>query len=132
VSQPVTPQPLMPLPVVPRSARDVIDSAIRENRLWEWVCLGLVVTFAIVGVGVIASGAYQGSGWVALGGGSVAAALLWPSLRYAVMIRRENMSIRLLEVPLTQAKTAHQAAEAIKEAFLSHFVKGKSDVVSET
>jgi len=95
------------------------------------VCYGLVITFVLVGVVVIGSGAYHGNGLVALSG-SVASALFWPALRYAIAIRRENMAIRLLELALTHAKTAEQAAKAIKDAFVSQFGRGKGDVVSKT
>jgi hypothetical protein len=110
----------------PRPAREVIDAAIRENRGWEYVCYGLVITFVLVGVVVIGTGVYHGNGLMALSG-SVASALFWPALRYAMAIRRENMAIRLLEVSLTHAKTAEQAAKAIKDAFTSQFGKGKSN-----
>jgi hypothetical protein len=91
----------------------------------------LVITFVLVGIIVILSGAYHGNFWLALTG-SVPASLFWPALHYAVAIRRANISIRLLEVPLSQAKTAQQAAEAIREAFVSHFGKGQRDVVPKT
>ena len=57
-----------PTPSAPRTAREVIDAAIRENRSWEWVSFGLTVAFAVVGLVVLAVGAYQGNGLVALAG----------------------------------------------------------------
>jgi hypothetical protein len=98
-----------------RTAREVIDAAIRENRQWEWVSLGLTVGFAAVGLVVLGVGTYQGSGPVALAG-SVTAALFWPALRNAVAIRRENIRIRLFEIPLALAQTSAQAAEAVRQA----------------
>ena len=38
------------------AAQQVIDAAIHENRLWEWVALGLTVSFAAVGIFVILLG----------------------------------------------------------------------------
>jgi hypothetical protein len=102
-------------PHAPRTAREVIDVAIRENRPWEWVSFGLTIGFAVVGLVVLGVGAYQGNGLVALAG-SVAGALFWPALRNAVAIRRANIGIRLLEVHLAYAKTAQQAADAIRQA----------------
>lgn len=113
----------------PRPARDVIDDAIRENRYWEWLCGVLVVTFVVVGVGVIVHGAWVQNSGVSIAG-SIAAALFWPALQNAVAIRRANIAIRLLEVPLGHAKTTQQAADAIREAFLTNYPKGKSDVAS--
>lgn len=112
----------------PRTVREVIDTAIAENKVWERLCLALTVVFPTVGILVIVVGAIKGDGLLALAG-SVSGALFWPALRNAVAIRQVNMAIRLLEVPLGQAKTAGQAADAIREAFVSHFGKGTRDVV---
>jgi hypothetical protein len=115
----------------PRLARKVIDDAIKENRCAEFFCYGLIVIFVGVGLLVIGIGVYNGSGLVSIAG-SVAAALFWPALKHAVAIRQTNMSVRLLEVPLEKASTAGEAAIAIKNAFVSKFGKGSSDVAPPT
>lgn len=125
VESPVSASPNAP--AAPRSAREVIDAAIAENRVWERVCLGLTVAFASVGVAVIGIGAARSDGLLALAG-SVSGTLFWPALRNAVAIRRVNIAIRLLEVPLGQARTTQQAADAIREAFVFHFGRGNNDV----
>jgi hypothetical protein len=45
-------------------------------------------------------------------------------------IRRENQKIRLLELALTNAKTAEEAATALRQVFLQEFSdnKGSTDV----
>ena len=108
----------------PRTAQEVIDQAIRENRSGEWLCYGLALVFVIVGIGVIVWGAVSGQGIVSVAG-SIASILFWPALREARQIRKENMAIRLLEAPLSKAGTAKAAAEAIREAFTDVFVRRK-------
>jgi hypothetical protein len=115
-----------------RPARDVIDHAIQENPGWEWVCFSLVILFPCVGVGVIIYGAFWAeNGFVTLAG-AVGAFLFWPALRSALEIRKTNIAIRLLEIPLSNSKSAKEAAEVIQQAFLASFVKEKKNVVSET
>jgi hypothetical protein len=48
--------------------------------------------------------------------------LFWPALREARQIHKENMAVRLLEVPLSMAGTAKAAAEALRDAFTTVFL----------
>ncbi len=126
--QPPTQPPPVSLPASqPRTAREVIDAAIQENRAWERTCLAFTVAFALTGIGVVIAGAVRDNGIVALSG-AAAGALFWPGLRYASATRRENVALRMLELSLTHAKTGQQAADAIREVFLSNFRKGAGDV----
>jgi hypothetical protein len=123
-----TVEPPVPKPT-PRDPREVINDAIRENRAWERVCLGLVVGFASVGLGLAVTGAALNNGLVSLSG-TLFGALFWPAFRSASDTKKENQLLRLLEITLGQAKTSKEAADAIREAFLSRFQKerGKGDV----
>jgi hypothetical protein len=107
-----------------RTAKEVIDQALRENRLGERLCYALAVVFVTVGVGVIVWGAASEQGVVAVAG-SIASILFWPAMREARQIRKENIAIRLLEAPLSMAGTADAAAKALKDAFTSVFVPKK-------
>jgi hypothetical protein len=98
-----------------RSAKAVIDAAVRENRSWEWLSYVLTILFAIVGLLTLLIGAVKGDGLVSLSG-SLAAALFWPALRSANSIRQANIRIRLYELALTKAKTAKEAADIIRDA----------------
>src|SRR5262249_49367864 len=109
----------------PRTAREVIDQAIRENRAREWLCYLFAIVFFVVGVAVILWGAIAGQGTVSVAG-SIATILFWPALREARQIRKENMAIRLLEVPLSMAGTGKAAAEALREAFTTVFVSKRN------
>lgn len=103
-------------PVPLRSAQEVIDAAIRESRAWEWVCLGLTVTTALVGIALLVFGAVK-SDWGIAGPGVAAAAVLPPALWAATRIRLTNIRIRLLEIPLGKAKTTAEAASVIASVF---------------
>jgi hypothetical protein len=102
--------------VASRTASDVIDQAIRENRFSERLCYALIIVFVSLGAAVIITGICY-KAWELAGAGAVPAALFWPAMNHARGIRRENMMIRLLEVPLMTARTAESAAEAIRNAF---------------
>ncbi len=111
--------------VAPRTARDVIDQAIRENRFSEWLCYVLIVLFVSLGGAVIITGICYRA-WELASAGAVPAALFWPALVHLREIRREKMMIRVLEVPLMMARTAEAAAETLQKAFLDTFSqKGK-------
>ncbi len=111
-----------------RTAREVIDAAIHENRWWEWLCFVLIVVCLVVGVTIIVVGAVREQGVVALSG-TLFSALFWPALSYATGIRRENVAVRLLEFPLSQARTEKQSAEAIRDVFSEVLGKRSSHVV---
>jgi hypothetical protein len=102
----------------PRTPKQVIDQAIRDNRVAEWICYGFAICFALVGVVgffvLIATG--QPVLTVASG---IASILFWPALSNAREIRKENIAIRLLEVPLGLATNEESAAKALEKVFLS-------------
>ena len=105
----------------PRTARQVIDQAIKENRFGEWLCYGFAITFVAVGVGVIAWSLFAGLPVSTFIGG-VISALFYPAIHAARQIRKENLAIRLLELPLSRAGTAQAAANALREAFVEIFI----------
>jgi len=96
-----------------RTARQVIDQAITENKASERLLYSLAAVFATLGVAILVLGAIKGEPLIALAG-SISAALFVPAVRLARQTRRENIAIRLLEAPLGMAETAQQAAETIQ------------------
>ena len=92
--------------VEPRTAKLVIDQAIKENRTGESLCYGLAITFVCTGVAVIGRSFFvEQAIWTTLIG-AVVSGLFWPAISSARQIRRENLAIRLLEFPLSKAETA--------------------------
>jgi hypothetical protein len=107
-----------------RTATEIINNAINENRFGEHLrYLFSCVTF-FVGIVVLGVGAYQGQPIIAASG-TVAAALFYPAMRLARGIREQNMAIRLLEIPLTNSKTAEEATKILNE-FFSSTIRSKS------
>lgn len=103
-----------------RTATEVIDQAISENRKPEWLLYIFAAVFVLTGEIVI--------GWaisaraplttligVALNG------LAWPAFRETRSLRAENLMLRMLEVPLSKTQTAEEAAKMLTEAFALHF-----------
>lgn len=101
-------------------ACDRPSDAIRENRGASILCYALVILFAVTGVAVLIGGAFAREGLVSLAG-SVASILFWPALNQARQIRELNLTIRLLEIPLSRAENANEAADALRVVFLQRF-----------
>jgi hypothetical protein len=105
-----------------RSAREVIDQAIKENRLGEYLCYGFASAFVLGGLLVLGWSVYSDQSAIVTIVGAVTSGLCWPGVANAIRIRRENIAIRLLETPLSTAGTATDAAAMLREAFLRVFV----------
>lgn len=96
-----------------RTAKDVIDDALRENKRAAYLLYGFASAFVLVGLGVLIIGILQEdmiTGFL----GAVASSLFWPSMSAARRTRKENIAIRLLEAPLSQSSTADDAAEMLQ------------------
>jgi hypothetical protein len=106
----------------PRTAKQVIDQAIRDNKISEWLLYAYASLFVAGGITAILWGMIIGEGIVSLAG-SIAGILFYPAIRQAREIRRENIAIRLLEVPLSLSHSTQEAADALREFFLSTLVK---------
>jgi hypothetical protein len=95
---------------------EVIDAAIRENRVGEYILYGLSVLFGIVGVGTLIYGIVNGTAITSLSG-AIASSLFWPAMREARKTRKESLAVRLLEAPLSRADTSKEAADMLREVF---------------
>jgi hypothetical protein len=111
--------------VAPRTAKQVIDQLIKENRWWEWFCFIAVCVFLLVGVGVIVRAMIVDQSNVLTVVGGTCNVLIGPALTHARRIRKENQAMRLLEIPLSKAETAEKAANMIREMFVEVFVHQK-------
>jgi hypothetical protein len=105
---------------LPRTANQVIDQAIEDNKFTEHLLNGFAVVFVASGIVTLIAGAIRGESLVAIAG-AVATSLFYPAMRQARQIRRENIAIRLLEAPLSKAETSHEASVAVKEFFSDTF-----------
>jgi hypothetical protein len=105
---------------MPRTISEVIDLAIQESRLPTYLLYTFSVIFVGTGVTLIFwSIAHDQPLMTVLGVAD--SALFWPAMKYADKTRRSNIMLRTLEIPLSQAKTAKEAAEMLKRSFEAHF-----------
>ncbi len=103
-----------------RTAKDVIDEAIRENRFGEALLYFFAILFVLVGVTILVYGALQNQPVTAIVG-FASTSLFWPAMTSARRTRRENIAIRLLEAPLGRADTDGLGTDA-RQVGLARFV----------
>jgi len=116
----------------PRTAKQVIDQAIKENRLGERLCYGFATAFVAVGIAAVGRALFMEQSVWTTAVGAVVSALFWPAMNAARQIRRENLAIRLLEAPLSRAETGQAAADMLQKAFVEVFVREGSGRHVET
>ena len=103
-----------------RTVRDIINQAIAENRTPEYLLYAFATIFVLTGEALIARSVYNhdrlhGMIGIALN------ALAWPAYHATRAIRTQNLMLRMLEVPLSKARTADEAARMLADTFQSHF-----------
>jgi hypothetical protein len=111
---------------IARSAKDVIDDAIRENSAAAWLMYAFAICFVSVGLLVLVIGVINRDTLVSAFG-VVASSLFWPSMTAARRTRKENIAIRLLEAPLARADTAKDAAEMLHKLVNDIMMDRRSD-----
>lgn len=99
-----------------RTAKDIIDDAIHENKQAALLLYYFAIAFSIFGMGLVIYGIYSGSSLSSVIG-VISSTFLWPAENSARRTRKENISIRLLEAPLSQSSTADEAAKMLHKLF---------------
>jgi hypothetical protein len=103
-----------------RSAEEVINQAIRENRPPEYILYGMSIAFVITGISLIVWSMIHGFGWTAVAGAGLDG-LAWPAFQQTKNLRQQNLMLRMLEIPLSKARTTDEAAKMLTEQFASLF-----------
>jgi len=103
-----------------RTSRDVIDQAIRESRLAEYLLYGFAVLFVATGEALIGAAIYNQSGLTAVAGVALNG-LAWPAYRATREVRLNNMVLRMLEVPLMNTESDFEASKMLVEVFAGRF-----------
>ena len=106
-----------------RTTQDVIDQAVRENRLGEWLCYGFATVLVGAGAFALVWGTVTAA-WVPAASGTLMSGLFWPAMVFARQVREAKLMMRLLEIPLMNAKTSKDAADALRKAFERLFPGG--------
>ena len=109
-----------------RTAKEIIDEAIQENRFAGYILYGLAIVFVLVGLSVLIYGVMNSDNISKLLG-VVSSALFWPSMTAARRTRKENIAIRLLEAPLSRADTAKEASEMLRDLLKKILEDNKKD-----
>lgn len=109
----------------PRGAKSVIDQAIRDNLWWERLCFWSAGALIVVGLSAIVRAMFTNQGADVTLAGAIADILFWPALQLGLRVRKENMAMRLLEIPLGKAQTEEAAANMLHELFQQIFMEKK-------
>lgn len=83
-------------------------------------CYAFAVIFVVTGEFLIGRSVLHGGGLHAAAGVALNG-LAWPAYRQTRALRQENLILRMLEIPLTKAQTAQEAAKMSTKAFARHF-----------
>jgi hypothetical protein len=105
-----------------RTTAEIIDQAIRENKGWERLVSAFAALFVLVGLAMIVYSMVNKAPVTAVAG-VAESALFWPALNAAMRTRSANIMLRMLEIPLSKAHTAQEAAEMLKRVFETSFVE---------
>lgn len=109
-----------------RTAKEVIDQAIAENRLPEYILYTFACLFVLTGLVLIGDAIYNRSSITAVSGVALSG-LAWPAFRMTRALREQNLMLRMMEVPLMKAKTADEAAQMLTKTFGNHFGRSPSN-----
>ena len=97
---------------MPRTAEDIINQAIKENRMSEYLLYFFAILFVIVGLSVLIWAMILRETIIAVTG-SISSIFFWPAMSSARRTRKENIAIRLLELPLSKASTSQEASQLL-------------------
>lgn len=110
----------------PRTAGEVIDQAIAENKAGERLLYGFAIAFVAVGLSGLVWAITNRETVLAVIG-LLTSALFWPAMSSVRRTRKESIAIRLLEAPLSRADTAKEAAEMLQRLFQEIFHDKQQD-----
>jgi hypothetical protein len=108
-----------------RTPCDIINQAISENRVPEYLLYGFACLFVLTGELLIGMAIYHKSPLESVAGVALNG-LAWPAYHLTRAIRSENLMLRMLEVPLMKARTADEAAKMLSDMFEAHFKRTAS------
>lgn len=87
--------------------------------LYAFACVFVLIGEALVGWSIYARLPLTALVGAALNG------LAWPAYNATKQLRAENLMLRMLEIPLSKAHTADEAATMLTETFVHHFRRGQ-------
>ena len=102
-----------------RSAKAVIDQAIKENQVPAYLCYGFATAIALCGVAVVIWGITNDRG-TAIICGMISTTLFILSIKTVDRLRTQNILLRVLERRIESAKTEKQLSDILVE-FAEYF-----------
>ena len=99
-----------------RTAQQVIESALKENRFSEIALYACILLLFLVGLAIVLWTVWLNQAWASTCGPAISL-LVIPMLKQLRDIRQEKLKLRLIEVPLGIATTEKAAAAAIVRIF---------------
>ena len=103
-----------------RTVTEVINQAIQENRWPEYLLYAFACIFVLTGEALIGWSLYSRLPLMSFAGAALNG-LAWPAYNGIKRLRAENLMLRMLEIPLSKAKTADEAAKMLTERFTHYF-----------
>ena len=97
-----------------RTSKDVIDQAIKENKVPECLLYIFAILFVLTGITILIIGIQKGE-TVTTVAGVISSSFFLPAMKNARQIRKENIAIRLLEAPLSRADSAKEASDMLRD-----------------
>jgi|GEM_PF-5623471 len=112
------------VPTAVRTPKEVIDAAIRENTKWDWARYTMALLFTITAIGSLAWGVWYNQGWPVVGG-ATATGGAWMMIRHLSAIWKANTALRMIELSLSDKRTAKDALDDLRAVYRESLGKGK-------
>jgi hypothetical protein len=116
--------PPAPTPPAVRTPKEVIDAAIQENTKWDWARYIMALLFTIAAITAIIWGMWYNQGWP-VAGGATATGGAWFMMRYLTDIWKTNTALRMIELSLSDKRTAKAALDDLRVVYRESLGKGK-------
>jgi hypothetical protein len=100
----------------------IIDQAISENRSSGRLLTALCGSIAVIGMSLLVYGAAFKEISLAVVGGAIPSALMWPAINGARKTRHENIALRTLGLALGTASSSSEAMSLVTNFFGAAFV----------
>jgi hypothetical protein len=106
-----------------RTPKEVIDEAIRENTKLSWLGLVMALSFSLTAIGSLVWGVWSNQAWPIIGG-AAATAGAWGVVHLLLALRKANMALRLVELSLSDPRTAGAALADLLAVYREQIGKG--------
>jgi hypothetical protein len=99
-----------------RTPKEVIDNAIQENAKWDWARYLMAGFFTLTAIGALVVGVWINEGWP-VAAGAAATAGAWRSIRFVHDVWATNISLRMIELSLSDKRTAKDALNDLRAIY---------------